>query len=144
MAAQTWEKVLYKDEHTGAVDLAFDPAQSANVYAVLWQARQGPWENGAFSGPDSGLFKSTDGGNTWNQLTGGLPTFAQGLGRIGIGIAPSDPNRMYALVEANAEPAASTAPTMPAQPGGASTARIASGAAATISPACASIRRTAT
>ncbi|MGA2267756.1 MAG: glycoside hydrolase [Bryobacteraceae bacterium] len=97
---ESWQKVLYKDEHTGAVDLAFDPGNPQTVYAVLWQARQGPWENGAFSGPNSGLFKSTDGGNTWNQLTGGLPTFAQGLGRIGIGIAPSDPNRMYALVEA--------------------------------------------
>jgi photosystem II stability/assembly factor-like uncharacterized protein len=99
----TWQKVLYKDEHTGAVDLAFDPKNSRNIYAVLWQARQGPWENGAFSGPNSGLFKSTDGGSTWNQLTGGLPTFAQGLGRIGIGIASSDPNRMYALVEARQE-----------------------------------------
>ena len=66
---------------------------------MLWQARQGPWENGAFSGPNSGLFKSTDGGTTWKQITGGLPSFAQGLGRIGIGIAPSDPARMYALVE---------------------------------------------
>ena len=96
---ETWQKVLYKDEHTGAVDLAFDPRNPQTVYAVLWQARQGPWENGAFSGPNSGLFKSTDGGNTWNPLTGGLPTFAQGLGRIGIGMAPSDPSRMYALVE---------------------------------------------
>src|SRR5471030_1672986 len=97
---QNWQKVLYKDEHTGAIDLAFDPRNPQTVYAVLWQARQGPWENGAFSGPNSGLYKSTDGGDTWNPLTGGLPAFAQGLGRIGIGIAPSDPNRMYALVEA--------------------------------------------
>jgi len=94
-----WQKVLYKDEHTGAVDLAFDPRNPQVVYAVLWQARQAPWENGAYSGPNSGLFKSVDGGNTWSQLTGGLPAFAQGLGRMGIGIAPSDPNRMYALVE---------------------------------------------
>jgi len=97
---QSFQKVLYKDEHTGAVDLAFDPTNAQIVYAVLWQARQGPWENGAFSGPNSGLFKSTDGGNTWNQLTGGLPTFAQGLGRIGIGVAPGDGKRIYALVEA--------------------------------------------
>src|SRR5947209_4626877 len=97
---RTFQKVLHRDEHTGAIDLAFDPRNPQTVYAVLWQARQGPWENGAFSGPNSGLFKSTDGGNTWNQLTGGLPAFSQGLGRIGIGIAPSDPNRMYALVEA--------------------------------------------
>ncbi len=96
---QTFEKVLYKDDRTGAVDLAFDPRNPQTVYAVLWQAQQGPWENGAFIGPNSGLFKSTDGGATWNQLTGGLPTFAQGLGRIGIGIAPSDPTRIYALVE---------------------------------------------
>ncbi len=95
----TWQKVLFKDEHTGAVDLALDPHNPQTIYAVLWQARQGPWENGAFSGPASGLFKSTDGGDHWSQLTGGLPTFAQGLGRIGIGIAPSDPNRMYAQVE---------------------------------------------
>ncbi|HUI56027.1 MAG TPA: hypothetical protein VLY04_13720 [Bryobacteraceae bacterium] len=99
---QTFQKVLYKDERTGGVDLAFDPANSQIVYAVLWQAQQAPWENGAFSGPNSGLFKSTDGGNTWNQLTGGLPTFAQGLGRIGIGVAPSDGKRIYALVEASA------------------------------------------
>jgi len=96
---QSWQKILYKDEHTGAVDLAFDPRNPQTVYAVLWQARQGPWENGAFSGPNSGLFKSTDGGTNWKQLTGGLPSFAQGLGRIGIGVAPSDPARLYALVE---------------------------------------------
>ncbi len=101
---QTWRKVLYKDERTGATDLAFDPGNPDTVYAVLWQAQQGPWENGAFSGPNSGLFKSTDGGTTWNPLTGGLPTFAQGgLGRIGIAIAPNDPTRMYALVEASGE-----------------------------------------
>jgi photosystem II stability/assembly factor-like uncharacterized protein len=97
---ETWQKVLYKDENTGAVDLAFDPTNPTNVYAVLWAARQGPWENGEWSGPASGLFKSTDGGSTWQQVTGGLPTPAEGLGRIGIGIAPSDANRMYALVEA--------------------------------------------
>jgi len=96
----TWQKVLYKDENTGAIDLAFDPSNARNVYAVLWAARQGPWENGAWNGPQSGLFKSTDGGDTWQQLTGGLPTYADGLGRIGIGIAPSNPRRMYALVDA--------------------------------------------
>ena len=97
---QSFQKVLYKDDRTGAIDLAFDPTDPRVVYAVLWQAQQGPWENGSFTGPNSGLFKSTDGGDNWTQLTGGLPTFAQGLGRIGIGIAPSDGNRMYALVEA--------------------------------------------
>ncbi len=97
---QSFQKVLFKDDRTGAIDLAFDPTDPRTVYAVLWQAQQGPWENGAFSGPNSGLFKSTDGGDNWTQLTGGLPTFQQGLGRIGIGIAPSDHNRMYALVDA--------------------------------------------
>ncbi|HYL34311.1 MAG TPA: glycoside hydrolase [Bryobacteraceae bacterium] len=97
---ETWQKVLYKDENTGAVDLAFDPTNPRTVYAVLWAARQGPWENGEWEGPGSGLFQSTDGGDNWRQLTGGLPTPAEGLGRIGIAIAPSDPRRMYALVEA--------------------------------------------
>jgi len=96
---QTFQKVLYRDEDTGASDLLFDPKNPNTIYAVLWQARQGPWENAAWNGPGSGLFKSTDGGNTWRQLTKGLPTFEEGLGRIGIGIAPSDPNRMYATVE---------------------------------------------
>jgi photosystem II stability/assembly factor-like uncharacterized protein len=96
---ESWQKVLYKDENTGAVDLAFDPTNPQTVYTVLWAARQGPWENGEWSGAGSGLFKSTDGGSTWSQLTGGLPTPAEGLGRIGIGIAPSDASRMYALVE---------------------------------------------
>jgi photosystem II stability/assembly factor-like uncharacterized protein len=101
-----FQKVLYKDDRTGGVDLAFDPHNPQIVYAVLWQAQQGPWENGAFSGPNSGLYRSTDGGDHWSQLTGGLPTFEKdGLGRIGIGIAPSDGNRMYALVEARGQAA---------------------------------------
>jgi photosystem II stability/assembly factor-like uncharacterized protein len=98
---RAWQKVLYKDENTGAIDLAFAPDNAQTVYAVLWAARQGPWEyNNAYSGPNSGLFKSTDGGNTWQPLTSGLPTAADGLGRIGIAIAPSDSKRMYAWVTA--------------------------------------------
>jgi photosystem II stability/assembly factor-like uncharacterized protein len=95
-----WRKVLYRDEDTGAVDIAFDPHDPRTVYAVLWASRQGPWENGHFEGQGSGLFRSTDGGDTWTQLHGGLPTPDDGLGRIGIGIAPSDSNRIYALVQA--------------------------------------------
>jgi photosystem II stability/assembly factor-like uncharacterized protein len=97
---ETWQKVLYKDENTGAIALAFDPANSQTIYADLWASRQGPWENGAWQGAGSGLFKSTDGGNTWRQLTKGLPTFEQGLGRIGFSVAPSDPKRIYANVDA--------------------------------------------
>jgi len=98
---KTFEKVLYKDENTGAIALSFDPANAQTVYAVLWEAREGPWENGSWQGPNSGLFKSTDGGTTWKQLTNGLPTFQQGLGRIGFCVAPSEPNRIYALVDAH-------------------------------------------
>jgi photosystem II stability/assembly factor-like uncharacterized protein len=98
---KNWQKVLYKDENTGAIALAFDPTNPQTIYADLWAGRQGPWENGAWQGPNSGLFKSTDGGTTWRQLTKGLPTFEQGLGRIGFAIAPSDPNRIYATVDAN-------------------------------------------
>ena len=96
---KTWEKVLYKDENTGAVQVGIDPKNPNIIYADLWAGRQGPWENGAWNGPESGLFKSTDGGTTWKKLTNGLPTTQQGLGRIGFAIAPTDPNRIYATVE---------------------------------------------
>jgi photosystem II stability/assembly factor-like uncharacterized protein len=96
---KSFQKVLYKDEYTGGVDIAFSPRDPNTVYAVLWQAQQAPWEYGAFNGPGSGLYKSTDGGTTWHQLTKGLPTYDDGLGRIGIAIAPSDPDRMYATVQ---------------------------------------------
>lgn len=100
--ARTWEKVLYVDENTGAADLVMDPRDPNTLYAALWESRQAPWENGAFSGPGSGVYKSTDGGTSWHPLKAGLPTFADdGLGRIGLAIAPSDPRRLYATVEAS-------------------------------------------
>lgn len=98
---KTFERVLYKDENTGAMQVAFKPGDPNTIYADLWAARQAPWEvGGSFQGPGSGLFRSTDGGNTWKQLTGGLPSFGEGLGRIGFAIAPNDPSRMYALADA--------------------------------------------
>ena len=97
----TFERVLFKDDDTGAIDLAFDPSNAQTIYAVLWQARLAPWENGIFSGPGSGVFKSTDGGTTWTPIVAGLPTFERdGLGRIGIGISASRPSRLFATVEA--------------------------------------------
>lgn len=97
---QSWERVLYKDENTGAAQVSFDPNNSNIVYADLWAGRQGPWENGAWNGSESGMYKSTDGGNTWKKLTTGLPTPEQGLGRIGFCIAPTNSNRLYATVDA--------------------------------------------
>jgi photosystem II stability/assembly factor-like uncharacterized protein len=97
---ETLQKVLYLDENVGASDVALSPGDPDTVYAVLWESRQGPWENGVFTGEGSGLYKSTDSGHSWRPIKAGLPTFAEGLGRIGITVAPSDPRRMYATVEA--------------------------------------------
>ncbi len=96
---KTWEKVKYIDENTGAVQVAIDPKNQQIVYADFWANRLAPWENGEWKGAGSGLWKSTDGGDTWNQLTKGLPTPAQGLGRIGFCICPSLPSRLYATVD---------------------------------------------
>lgn len=97
--AKTFQKVLYRDENTGAIDVVMDPVNSDILYAALWESRQAPWENGVFGGEGTGLFKSVDGGATWRQLKDGLPTPADGLGRIGITVARSNPSRMYATVD---------------------------------------------
>ncbi|AHG89039.1 glycosyl hydrolase BNR repeat-containing protein [Gemmatirosa kalamazoonensis] len=97
---RTYQKVLYRDENTGVVDVVLDPRDPSTVYAVTWESRQAPWENGVFNGPGSGLWKSTDGGDHWTQLTSGLPNYVDdGLGRIGITVAPNDPRRLFATVE---------------------------------------------
>ena len=99
---QTFVKVLYKDVDTGAADLIIDPQDSNVLYAALWEARQGPWENGDFRGPGTGVYKSTDAGATWREINKGLPTFEEDrLGRIGLAVAPSNPKRLFATVEAN-------------------------------------------
>jgi photosystem II stability/assembly factor-like uncharacterized protein len=100
---ESFQKVLFKDENTGGMDVAIDPSHPQTVYAVLWEARQAPWENGVFTGPGTGFYKSTDGGTTWKQMTKGLPSpGAEGLGRIGIEVAQGDPQRLYAIVDAKA------------------------------------------
>ena len=96
-----WQKVLYKNADTGAIDLAFDPLNAQTVYAAMWASRRPPWTTGgAYNAPGGGLYKSTDGGTTWNELTKGLPSGAN-LGRIGLAIAPSDPARIYAIVDSH-------------------------------------------
>ena len=97
---KSWERVFYIDENTGAVQVTIDPKNSQIIYADMWAGRQGPWENGAWNGSESGLFKSIDGGTTWKKLTKGLPTTEQGMSRIGFCIAPSNSNRLYATVDA--------------------------------------------
>jgi len=95
---KTWKKVLYKDQWTGGSDVVIDPKNPQVVYACLWEDTLGPWEDGnQYSGTHGGLFKSTDGGNTWKQLTKGLP---EGLEQINVAVAPSDPQRLYATMQA--------------------------------------------
>jgi photosystem II stability/assembly factor-like uncharacterized protein len=97
---KSWQKILFKDENTGAIDLAFDPGSPKTIYASLWQTRRPPWSIYPPSyGPGSGLYRSNDGGDHWEQVSGhGVP--AEGLGRIGIAFSPSNPKRIYLIVDA--------------------------------------------
>lgn len=95
----TWKKILYVNDRTGAATLAMNPRNPQVVYASMWQMSREPW---AFSsgGPDSGIYKSTDGGATWRNITHnpGLPTGI--IGKASLAVAPSDPNVVYAMVQA--------------------------------------------
>ena len=100
---QTFEKVLYRDVNTGGIDVILDPSNPQTVYAALWEQQHGPWENAVFTGPGSGVYKSTDGGTTWRQLTKGLPATGELLGRAGLEVAASNPKRLYAITGTTAE-----------------------------------------
>jgi photosystem II stability/assembly factor-like uncharacterized protein len=92
---QTFQKVLYKNENIGAGDVKIDPSDPNIIYATLWEAREGPWENGEWNGTDGGIFKSTDGGQTWHQLAGGLPN---GIVQAYVAIAHGNPKSLFASV----------------------------------------------
>jgi photosystem II stability/assembly factor-like uncharacterized protein len=97
----TWKKVLYIDPNTGGSDVKIDPTNPSVVYAGMWESRLGPWEDGnSYEGTHGGLFKSTDGGETWHKLTKGLPN---NLVQIYVAIAPSDPRRLYSTLSTTKE-----------------------------------------
>ncbi len=94
---KSWRKTLFVNDQTGAIDLAMQPGNGQVLFAAMWQAGRRPWilNDG---GAGSGVWRSTDGGATWKRLSEGLPD--PPIGRIGLAIAPSDPERVYALLEA--------------------------------------------
>jgi photosystem II stability/assembly factor-like uncharacterized protein len=95
----TWQKVLFKNDDVGAIDLAFDPVDPKVVYATLWNVRRPPWFIYApANGPGGGIYKSSDGGSTWKEISEGIPL--EGRGHIGISVSPANRNRIYAVVDA--------------------------------------------
>lgn len=94
---KSWEKTLYAGPRSGAADLAWNPKDPRTIYASIWQFRRQPWI-ATSGGTADGLYRSRDGGRTWTKITGG--GFPAGvLGRIGVAVAPSDPRRVYAVVQ---------------------------------------------
>ncbi|MFH1762838.1 MAG: hypothetical protein ABIF09_01480, partial [Gemmatimonadota bacterium] len=103
----SWEKILYINERTGVIDLVMDPTDPNTLYATTWERTRRAWGHTA-SGEGSGIYRTTDGGVSWEQLTNGFPT-GEGVGRIAIDVAPSNPDVVYALVDNHfPEPASSS------------------------------------
>jgi photosystem II stability/assembly factor-like uncharacterized protein len=96
---KTWQKVLFRSNHSGAVDLCFDPHNPKVMFASIWDAYRTSWSLSS-GGPESGLFKTTDGGDTWTEITrnSGLPKGV--IGKIGVSVSGADGKRVYAIVEA--------------------------------------------
>ena len=96
----TWENVLFLNDSTGAVDLALNPRNPREIYAGMWRAQRKPWAV-ISGGPEGGVYKSTDGGDNWTKLGGGLP---EGIvGKVGVTVSPANPDRVWAIVEAEPE-----------------------------------------
>ena len=95
---KTWRNVLSRNEKTGAVDIAIDPNNPRILFATLWEAYRSPWEMSS-GGPGSGLFRSKDGGETWEEISKN-PGMPKGLlGKIGVSVSPANSNRVYAIIE---------------------------------------------
>ena len=93
---KTWKKILYVNENTGVADLAIDPSDTLTLYAAAYEHRRLPYYFSS-GGPGSGLYKTTDGGETWTKLAEDLPEGV--MGRIGIDVSRSNPNVVHALIE---------------------------------------------
>jgi photosystem II stability/assembly factor-like uncharacterized protein len=124
---KTWKRVLFVDTDTGVSDLSMDASNPRVLYAGMWDHRRRPWDVES-GGPGSGLYKSTDGGDSWTELEEGLPEL---MGNTGITVSPANPNRVWAMIEA-------------ARPGSTSTIIPASAIAAGITPTSSPIRGTRT
>jgi photosystem II stability/assembly factor-like uncharacterized protein len=94
---KTWQKVLYINDHLGATDVEYQPGNPQVLFATIWHGLRKPWTIVSGS-PDGGIYKSTDGGDRWTKLAGGLPTGE--FGRANVGVSAAAPNRLYALIEA--------------------------------------------